>query len=561
MKRLALLGWLAAVSCGTDVERVPDVVLVTLDTIVPGRLGCYGGDAPTPNLDALARRGVVFTEARSVAPITLPAHASMLTGLVPARHGVRVNGATRLSEDAETLAERLRAEGYATAAFVGAEVLDSTYGLDQGFDAYSGPGSASDTSFVMGELPAATVVDRALEWWNTRDADRPAFLWVHLFDPHMPHVAPEEHVARAGGDTYGGEIAYADAELGRLLARVDDDALILFVGDHGEAFGAHGEATHGAFAYDSTLRVPFVVRLPGAARAGERSAANVSVTDVFATVEHTLGLAQRTGLDGLAVTDAVPDDRGVYFESYYGYSAFGWSPMAGWLAGGWKLIQAPRPELFHVTVDPLEANDLSRAEPATVAALRESLRALIDAPALPVTPIRAGAAHESTLAQLGYAGGGVDAETPAYPSPFEREELPSPHTRASFLGAFSDAQALYERGDAQLAISKLREILTDNSRNHSAQQLTGLCLMRFQQWQAAAQAFQSAMRYREGPWAGGWLNLAICFDNLGQQERALDAYLRSHSIAPLPEGVRPRVRALLEHRGREGDAERLLGTE
>lgn len=550
MFRSALAGCffvaLLVLACGGSPERAPDVLFVSVSSIVPEHTSAYGGDVATPNLDALSKRGVLFRHARTVAPLALPAHASMLTGLTPPRHGLRVNGAARLAQEVETLPERLRAAGFQTAAFVGAATLDEHFGLDQGFDLYVDTETDGE---LVARHSAATVVDLATAWWTKRDTARPSFLWAQLVDAHgaTSADAQKEHVAAV------------DRQLGRLLDLVGEQAVVVLVGDHGESFGAHGEPTHGAFVYDTTLRVPLVVRFPGAAGGGTKSNAPVSVTDVAPTILAAMGLAPIAALDGMDLAQPLAPERPIYFESYQGFRSFGWSPIAGVLVGDDKLIQAADPELFRLSEDPSEARDLDRAEPERVKALRVHLRTCVEAPAVKPEPVALGAELEAALARLGYPGGGIDPEGEPDPSPLEPHDWPSPHTRARQLQAFDAARQLIARGQATEAMARLREILTDNSRNHSAQALVGTCLMSMSQWQSAIQAFQSATRYRQGPWAAGWLEVATCLENMGASDNALEAYQSSHAIAPLPSAHRERARAILSRAGRADEFTALFG--
>ncbi len=274
----------------------PNVVLVTLDTTRADRLGCYGyAPARTPNLDALAHRGALFTQAATTVPLTQPAHSSILTGMYPTYHGMRVNGGTALAASQVTLAEALSEKGYETAAFIGAFVLDGRWGLNQGFDLY-------DDKFDLGKYkhldlgsvqrPGNLVVDAALGWMEGHK-QAPFFAWVHLYDPHVPYEPPEPFLSQFAGrgveGLYDGEIAFADAQVGRLLAwlkrnGLDERTVVVVAGDHGEGLGSHGEGTHGYFVYDYALHVPLIVAAPFPELRGVRVESQVSLVDVFPTV-------------------------------------------------------------------------------------------------------------------------------------------------------------------------------------------------------------------------------------------------------------------------------------
>ena len=274
-------------------EHARSVVLVTLDTTRADALSSYGGtEGLTPHLDALAEESLVFDRAYTVVPLTLPSHASMLTGLIPPRHGLRVNGASRLPEEAVTFAEVARAGGMETAAFVSAVVLDAAFGLAQGFEEYDAPSHSlvqADSHYA--DRTGTEVVDRASAWLSARDPGTRFFLWVHLWDPHGPWDPPPELRARAPHDETGylGDVALADQAFGRLMETLRttghaDEAMVVVVADHGEAFWEHGEYSHGALLFEPTMRVPLIVRFHDGHRAGERSDAIASVVDLFPTM-------------------------------------------------------------------------------------------------------------------------------------------------------------------------------------------------------------------------------------------------------------------------------------
>ncbi len=377
----AALALACLAACGGS-DAPPSVLLVTLDTTILEALSCYGvRRGSTPNLDRIAAQGVRYTRARTVAPMTMPAHASMLTGLVPLRHSVRINGSMVLPESATTLAERTRAAGYQTAAFLAAVVLDGQLGLDQGFEVYDAPQTPSSVSeHLEARRPASEIVERALAWWEQRDRERPFFLWLHFFDAHYPYEPPAAFARAAGDHPYYGALAYVDHELGRLLTRLEadgalEDELTLVVGDHGEGLGRHGEATHMAFAFDTTLVVPFLVRFPDRGRAGEVSDALVSVVDVQPTVLDVLGLGAPGDVDGVSLAGGDPaPGRGVYFETYYGFQAFGWSPLVGWADEDGKYLHSSRPSFYALDLDPGETSD--RIGAADVTRYRRALEQL-----------------------------------------------------------------------------------------------------------------------------------------------------------------------------------------
>ena len=347
-----------------------NVLLVTLDTVRADRLGTYGYEAAeTPNIDQLVDRGVRFEEATAPAPITLPSHATMMTGLYPPRHGARDNGLFRLADDHTTLAERLREEGYETAAFVGCFVLDRRYGLSQGFDGYDFEVDAQGfqpSNFDFNQRSAGTVTDAAIAWLQKRkESERPFFMWTHYFDAHVPYQSPLAKLARFANRGYDAEIAYVDQELGRLFAELDrmnvrDRTVIALVSDHGEGLNEHGESTHGLFVYESTMRVPFILSSPRLFR-GAHSVNNriASLADLRPTLEDLLGLPPGTPMDGQSLIREPADlDRAVYIETKMPFHAARCSPLYGLRRLRDKYIEAPEPEYYDLESDPGELKNL-----------------------------------------------------------------------------------------------------------------------------------------------------------------------------------------------------------
>ncbi len=369
---------LAAGGCARDGAARPgaNVLLVTLDTVRADRVGCYGGAVATPALDRLAREGVRFAQASSPAPLTLPAHASLLSGLLPPAHGLRNNGAGAFPADRPTLATALAARGYRTAAFLGAFVLDRRFGLDRGFATYDdeierGPDTAPS---LEAERRGDQVVDRALAWLERPgENDQPFFLWVHLYDAHAPYAPPAPFRERHAGRPYDGEVAFADAQVGRLLAALDrlglaGDTVVAVAADHGEALGEHGELTHGFFLYEPTLHVPLLLRAPGNFRGGTVVETPVGLADLGPTlsglVEGGLAVAAPEGLAGRDLSAALlageePPAADLYAETHYP-EVFGWSRLAALRRREVKYVDAPRPELYDLRRDPGEKTESFR---------------------------------------------------------------------------------------------------------------------------------------------------------------------------------------------------------
>jgi len=355
-------GAASASAAGTDYN----VLLVTLDTIRTDRLSCYGSKfVQTPRIDGLAANGALFERAFAHVPLTLPSHTNILLGMTPLAHGVNESNKSVVPGGFITLAEILKKSGYATAAFVSAFPLDSRFGLTRGFDVYddaypSRPGAGE----AFSERPAGKTVAAALRWLSGRKGKW--FCWVHLWDPHAPYAPPEPYASRFKADPYSGEVAYVDAELGRLLDEVAKgegraNTLVVLTGDHGEALGEHGETGHGYFAYNATIRVPLIIA--GAGTKALRVKDTVSHVDIFPTVCEVLGLDRPPSLQGESLAPFLRGKtvkaRPVYFESLEANLNRGWAPLRGIIAEGKKYIDSPIPELYDLEKDFAEETNMA----------------------------------------------------------------------------------------------------------------------------------------------------------------------------------------------------------
>jgi arylsulfatase A-like enzyme/tetratricopeptide (TPR) repeat protein len=445
-----------------------NVLLVTLDTTRPDHLGCYGGTGvKTPNLDALAANGVRFANAYAPVPLTLPSHASIMTGLNPVATGVHNNGTYELGADRTTLAEVLKADGYKTAAFVASFSVDSRFGLAQGFDLY-------DDNFQEGTPFKATNAERRAEQvyslfssWMDATKDEPFFAWVHFFDPHVPYNPPSPYREQFSDRPYDGEIAYMDYVFGQIMGKLRDRSLlgrtiVVVAGDHGEGLGDKGEWGHGVFLYDETLRVPLIFSAAGHLPSGTAVAPRVRLIDIMPTV---LDLMKRTAPEGTQGVSLLPyiqkkrkADLDTYIETYYPRENFGWAPLTGLITKNWKYIRAPKEELYDIERDPAETNNRFAAEGKTAREMRDGLdRAVKDSlvPGASSGKRTLTSEEESRLRSLGYVGfaekAAGEAETgggagEADPKD-KREELKmiQDAEMAEFEGNLAGATALHEK--------------------------------------------------------------------------------------------------------------------
>jgi choline-sulfatase len=411
-----------------------NLLLVTIDTLRADHVGAYGGTlARTPALDGLAARGARFAHAQSAVPLTGPSHATILTGLYPPAHGVRDNIVFTLDPRHRTLASLLGAQGYRTAAFVGAYPVAAAFGFRQGFDEFSEDFKESPIPGAGAQRPANEVVDAALGWLS-RTAERPFFVWVHLYDPHAPYDPPEPYRTTLAGHPYDGEIAFADAQVGRLLDWVrasahEKDTVIAVLSDHGESLGEHGEVTHAVLTYEATLHVPLLLAGPGVP-AGTTVDARVATVDLAPTLMRLLALEPPPAMIGRDLRPALRGQRlptePLYAESLFGRLNCRWSALRTWTEGDWKLIEGSRTELFDLAGDPAETRDRAAAEGPRVERMRASLRGAMarlapggdQARTAVITP-----EQDAMLKSLGYvggSGGGGALDEPGLPDPRDR---------------------------------------------------------------------------------------------------------------------------------------------
>lgn len=421
------------------------VLLVTCDTTRADHLEPWGAeDVATPNLVRLASQGIVFEQAFSVAPITLPAHTSILTGLYPFEHGVRNNGLQSVPAEVTTLAERLAERGYRTGAFVSAAVLEKRYGLDQGFEIYDDDLSTGRDRMrrAVADRPAEAAVDSAHAWLDTVGEDERFFLWTHFYDPHAPYSPPAPYRDDYRERLYDGEIAYMDEQLGRLFehpriagAKPELDPIVLFIGDHGESLGEHGERTHALLAYDATLHVPWILRVPGGPK-DVRIPTPVSQTDLVPTVLELLGLESDTALAGESLVGRVEGrapaagedpEPAHYSETYLPYYTYGWAKIRALRRGFWKYIDAPEPELYNLRKDPRELTNIHDGQPGQAHDLRrdlEEMLARVDDPEAEAS-ISLDAEAAEKLRSLGYlaVGSGTSRDDAERPDPKSMVDL------------------------------------------------------------------------------------------------------------------------------------------
>ncbi len=471
-----------------------NLLIFTLDTVRADRLGCYGYSLlESPNIDLLAANGIVFDEAYAAAPITLPSHTTLFTGLYPPSHGVRDNTSYRLSDRALTLAEILKARGYRTGAIVGSFVLDSMYGLDQGFMSYDDQ-LADSTALpehsefpsrgdivklrTISERPASAVTDRAVSWLN-QNKDENFFLWVHYFDAHYPYAPPPAIRARYPDSPYDGEIAYVDENVGRILSVVEaagllDETLIVVTGDHGEGLGDHGENTHSVLIYDSTIRVPLIVHYPKKLPRGKRIDKPVTLADVLPTVLEILGVEVPPGLDGVSLTGVMDGSlekgRVIYSETMFPYLNYGWSKEQSIRDSRWKYILSTNPELYRIDEDRFENRNLFQEEPEVAARYDSLLGSKLQDDASGDTGLAEDAGLSTNdrerLLALGYVS--------SNPPPEGKASLKDPKEMIQFHELISRGYETMDRGEVAEALDIFQRVIDGDPGNVTALNLSGI---------------------------------------------------------------------------------------
>jgi arylsulfatase A-like enzyme/Flp pilus assembly protein TadD len=525
------------------------VLLVTIDTLRQDRVGAYGSrNGLTPTIDRLAAGGIRYAHAFSPAPLTLPAHASIMTGLLPRRHGIHSNARFRLDQRVPTLAAMLKRAGYRTGAFVGAFVLDGRFGLNQGFDDYDDRLPRGDrTSFHFAERRAAEVVALAGDW--ILSAPSPWFAWVHLFDPHAPYDAPVEY--RSGRSPYDAEVAYTDAMLGRLLARLDathapTPTLIVLTADHGESLGDHGEMTHGLFAYDSTLAVPLIVNAPSIASAVVD--APVSHPDLTPTILDLLGLEPPGSVDGQSLLRSPAPDRPLYFEALDASLTRGWAPLRGIIQGGWKYIDLPDPELYHLQTDPGEQHNRVDRDPHADL-LKRTLR-LASGPETAAPRVAMESEAAARLRSLGYSTSG---------SPRTMNAADDPKRMVGLNERFNTALTTFDEGRPQAAIAAFLAILRERPDFVAARASASTVLMATGRQREAIDLLREGLRRQ--PDAPELLaKLGAALGAAGDSAGSIDAFERAKRAGDDDPDVLNQLAVVLAGSGRADEARAIFHT-
>jgi len=548
---LLLAGWVyfahaaAVKAVPTKPKPRTNVILITIDTLRADHVGCYGAQTvKTPTLDALAQDGVAFERAISQVPLTWPSHAVILTGTYPFQNGVQDFTGQPLAPQFRSVAQAFKQAGYATGAVVSAFVLDRSWGLGRGFEFYDDAFSAEtfekkDIGLV--DRRAEDSVAHAIAWLK-KTPRRPFFLWLHLYDPHSPYDPPEPYRTEYSGHLYDGEIAYADHELGKLIAwlkqsGVYDSSLVVLLSDHGESLGEHGEDEHGFFVYNATLHVPLIVKPP--ARSGIRPGRRREPVETAAVAPSLLQLAgvkdsiqQQFQAPGLFGADGDRRDS-AYSETFYPFSSFGWSPLHALETGRFHYIESTKPELYDLDSDPGETRNILAEQPATVAVLKEKTQQL-----LAHNPF-AGNGHaignltpdaQEKLRALGYFGfrAAVSSES-------LKAGLADPKDKLSEFNAILKAEDAFHQLDDDRAEALLRRVQEQDPNLYVIPFLLGESALRHQNWERAADQLQKCLELNPD-FDNAMTGLALAQAKLGRVDEA-KGWLRK-AVQSNPENYR-----------------------
>ncbi len=523
-----------------------NVLLITLDTTRADRLGCYGYQpAATPVLDGIAQGGVRFDRAFAHAPMTLPSHASLLSGTLPPENGVHVNGEQAIAPELTTLGTVFKQRGYQTAAFLASIVLDAEYGLAKGFDVYD-DAIVSRPNEPEAQRPAGQISDLALPWLERHaDGKTPFFCWVHYFDPHTPYNAPDEFVRRTQNE-YDAEVAYMDAEIGRLIRLLDerallDQTLIVVVGDHGESLGEHGFPWHSLLLYHSIVRVPLIFALPGVLPQGAEVGEIARMSDVMPTILDLLGWPVPPEVSGESLAPALAGEklpaRPVYAETDYPLESFGWSPLQSLIDGDWKYIRAPAPELYDLSSDAGELDNLMAAQPERAARMEAAL-AEIEAKLVrrEAGEVDLAAAQLARLRSLGYVGGGEAGDG-------EEDELKNPVDLVDVYVAFRHGEEFLYAKDADRAIEAFEPLLERSPESYVIVAQLAAAYAGAGMLECAQGVVHEALAMRPDS-TGPLLLLARLYEARGGAGRAVEACRRVLEIDPEHEEARDLLPAL-----------------
>lgn len=523
-----------------------NVILFTLDTTRADHLGCYGyANARTPNIDGLAADGVLFKNAMAEAPLTLPSHSSIFTGTYPFIHGVRDNGGFYLGPENITLAELLKQRGWATSAFVSAFVLDSRWGLDQGFDYYYDNfdfAKYKKISLDSVRRNGGEVVKAFFDWFKT-NGDRRFFSWIHFYDAHAPYDPPEPYKSEYAGRPWGpydGEIAYVDSLIGKVLESLRekgilDRTIIIIAADHGESLGEHGESFHAFFIYDSTVHVPLILKLPGANLKAKVIDTQVENVDIMPTLLDLLGIAVPNKLQGKSLAPLMAgsragSDRMAYSESYYPRFHYGWSELRSLQTARYQYIQAPRPELYDIVLDPLERTNIYGQNDSVVKRFVGGMKRIDELSPVPghesKAPRKVDDDTLEKLKALGYVGGFTSSAKLS-----RSVGLADPKDKIHLYNKIKQAEGASADREYADALKDISEVIDEDPRIMEARQVRGEIYMELDRPEDAAEECRAALEI-DPEYEAAIFTMAQAYRKLKKPEEAAAGFKRLIQIDP-----------------------------
>jgi len=553
--------------------RQANVLLITMDTTRPDYLSCYNSKAaPTPNLDGLAVRGTRFTQAMVQVPLTLPSHACIHTGAYPQTNGIRDNGGFQLDPNVPTLASLVGKHGFETAAFVGAAILNRRYGLNRGFTTYSDDmhetRRVEKLPGVMAEIPAEEVTGRAIDWLESAEnkgvgrTGKPFFLWLHYYDPHFPYDPPEPFRTKFRSNPYGGEIAYTDAQIGRVLEwlrakKIEEQTFVVVIGDHGESLGEHGEYTHGIFLYDATVHVPLILAGPGLPKGGKVEQ-QVRSIDILPTVLDFLEVSDPSRTQGESLLPLLTSGHSVrttysYMETLYPRTAMAWSELRGVRAGDWKLIVAPKPELYQLTTDPKESRNVIDQNAAETERLKKRVWEVAGDPNH-MRPLQSSPMDDQTRKEL---------ESLGYVNVSRKQEIrldmsgPDPKDRVAVLKVMEKTAEMINTDRYAAAVPLLRPLLETDPQNPMLYTRLGVCYERLGQYGKAIEVRRTAIE-KGADNSETHAELGELYVRVGRLDEAIPAMNRAAEMNPANLQNLTNLATAYLQLGKQADAERTI---
>jgi len=563
----------AAAGCGDPLENRSNeqynILLVSIDTLRADHVGAYGyNDISTPNIDRLASEGVLFEKAYTPCPITLPAHTSLMTGTYPVFHGVRNNGIAHAGDSLTTIAEVLDERGYDTCAVIGAIVLDSSYGLDQGFDEYDDaiPYSTDGLNALFyPERKAEEVTQQSFAFLNRKKSKSPFFLWVHYFDPHNIYRPPEPFAGQYPDNPYDGEIAYVDSEIGSLIEMLKitgyyEDTIIVLTSDHGEGLKEHDEYTHGLLVYDSTLHVPLIISNPRLIKSPMAIKDPVSLIDVMPTLLDILNIDRKEAACAVQGISLVPLMSGksekpremIYFETLLPYFDYDWAGLCGIRTGNWKFIQAPGIELYDTETDTNEMNNLYEENKDVADKLRKSLELLVSRHAAEVKDngkARIDPEDRMKLSELGYASGAQHEKIEG--NPFEGTD---PKQKTHIVSRLSRANELFKLGNYSGSMKLLQEAYQEDPHNPNVLSNLGSLNADMGRLSESARYYETLLERKPGDTTVR-NSLGMIYTRQGMYKKAAETFEKTLEIDPEHVDAMFNLAIIYNNRGDYGKAE------